>query len=775
MKILLIFTFYLISGSVRCFDVTGYSGGSVIVDSGNLWCDECSKYMDKHDPWTTIIYYKKHDQLITEGRFTLYRNNDGNLMIFIRELNTHDTGRYWIGVYWQWSIEMFLIVNKDSSCNVSKNVMVNIGEISIISCEYSQNKIYDVRFICKQGKDSIDEVIHSTDTWNKGRFSISDDRNKKVFSVNITSVTVDDVGVYLCGVRVYRYSYSNSIITAVHLHIINKVGSYKVTGYSGGQIIIKCEHPQYKTNPKYICKESDGCSERKYPGVENKWVENGDVSLYDDTRGGVLMVFFRDLNAGDAGTYRCGVNISQYTEWFTEVKLDVKDDASLVQRVYKSVYVGEEVNITCQIPEEHEVSSKHFCKEDDDHICQTVNTSEVTQMNSLSERNAARVFTVSISNLTVRDAGVYWCGTETSEEHLSFISLTTKVQLNLIMPPVFGHEGESVEIICPYDPIYKSKSKYLCKGTCSTRDRNPLTETVRDQNETKTGRLTLNDDIIASVFTVTITGLTAEDAGKYCCAMTLERDVNCLYTHLIIIRKQEMILNQYERDNISIKCKHHDEHQKFFCKGHQASVCAKDGVSLETIRDDGFSLSDETLTGVFTVNITDLRQEDSGIYWCGSDVITKVILEVKNSVSGPIIAGVCVASLLMGGLVLLLYKLRHIKTPDRSTSRDRTEMRNAQVPHVPCDYENINDIRPYFVSHSEETVQYSTMKLPTESSDPHNMIYSTVQLPSNSSDGLLYAAVRFQKHEDCLTDDTDTFSKKIYSDYASVNHLTRLN
>lgn len=103
-----------------------------------------------------------------------------------------------------------------------------------------------------------------------------------------------------------------------------------MSGYSGGQIIIKCEHPQYKTNPKYICKESDeGCSDVKYAGVENKWMENGDVSLYDDTRGGVLMVFFRDLNAGDAGTYRCGVNVSQYTDRVTQVTLDIKDGEKL--------------------------------------------------------------------------------------------------------------------------------------------------------------------------------------------------------------------------------------------------------------------------------------------------------------------------------------------------------------------------------------------------------------------------------------------------------------
>ncbi|XP_051560648.1 uncharacterized protein LOC127444992 isoform X2 [Myxocyprinus asiaticus] len=336
MKIFIIFTFYLISGSVRCFDVTGYSGGSVLVNSWKLWCNYCFNYMAKHDPWTNIINDMKHNQWSKEGRFTLYRDKYGNLMIFIKELNTTDAGRYRIGVHGRWFIEMTLNVKQDSCCGVSKRVMVNSGETANFSCEYSQDYKNDEKIIYKEGRNST-EMISST--WvKKEKFSISDDRYKNLFSVTSAAVTPDDGGVYLCGVQVYRHSYSYSVITTTaHLHIMNKVGSYRVTGYSGGQIIIKCEHPQYKTNPKYICKESDGCSERKYPGVENKWMEDGDVSLYDDTRGGVLMVFFRDLNAGDAGTYRCGVNVSQYMESFTEVTLDVKEDFSMNIIIYVCV------------------------------------------------------------------------------------------------------------------------------------------------------------------------------------------------------------------------------------------------------------------------------------------------------------------------------------------------------------------------------------------------------------------------------------------------------
>ncbi|XDV16589.1 hypothetical protein PO909_016237 [Leuciscus waleckii] len=383
MKILLIFfTFSLISGAVRCVRVTGYSGGSLLVDSGKLWFSNSAKYMAKLPEWRTIINYRTHDKWINEGRFTLFKNNKGNLMIYIRELNQHDTGGYRISVLDNWRIYMTLNVDvEEDSHNVSKRVMVNIGGTATFSCEYSQNHINDPKIIFKEGEDSIETIYN---TWNKTeRFSVSDDKHKNLFNVRITAVTPDDGGVYLCGVWIYSHSYSYSIINTVHLHIITKVGVSRATGHSGGRMMIKCEHPQYKTKPKYICKESDGCSERKNPGVQDEWMENGDVSLYDDTRAGVLMVFFRELKAADAGTYRCGVNVSHYTESFTELQLDVRDDAKFPKTKTESAHLGEEVNITCQIPQEHKV---HFCKEDDDHICQNISTSAVTEMSLSSER-----------------------------------------------------------------------------------------------------------------------------------------------------------------------------------------------------------------------------------------------------------------------------------------------------------------------------------------------------------------------------------------------------
>ncbi|RXN08086.1 polymeric immunoglobulin receptor-like protein [Labeo rohita] len=215
MKILLIFfTFYLISGAVKDIDVTGYSGGSVLVDSGKRWFSDSDKYMAKLPEWRTIINDIKHDKWINEGRFTLFRNNKENLMIYIRELNKYDSGKYLIWVNSQWSIDMTL--NVEEELNLTKYE----GNDVSIQCKHQDE---DQKSFCKAHEVSMcvkDGV--SLETIRDDRFSFSDEASTGVFTVNITDLREEDSGIYWCGA-----------------HVITKVS-----------LTIKREEPQHQTRER---------------------------------------------------------------------------------------------------------------------------------------------------------------------------------------------------------------------------------------------------------------------------------------------------------------------------------------------------------------------------------------------------------------------------------------------------------------------------------------------------------------------------------------------
>ncbi|KAL2086209.1 hypothetical protein ACEWY4_017268 [Coilia grayii] len=86
---------------------------------------------------------------------------------------------------------------------------------------------------------------------------------------------------------------------------------------------------------------------------------------------------------------------------------------------------------------------------------------------------------------------------------------------------VTGYVGGSAEIRCPYKKGYETNSKYLCRGECQISKKDIPVQTQQGETEATNGRFSLHDNSTANtnVFTATITGLTAEDSGKYWCAI----------------------------------------------------------------------------------------------------------------------------------------------------------------------------------------------------------------------------------------------------------------
>ena len=81
----------------------------------------------------------------------------------------------------------------------------------------------------------------------------------------------------------------------------------------------------------------------------------------------------------------------------------------------------------------------------------------------------------------------------------------------------------------------------------------------------------------------------------------------------------------FEGDTADVSCpypKGYEDKEKFFCRGEHRDNCQdqitvnKSGVSVVRGK---FSSTDDAVSQIFKVKIRDLREEDSGIYWCGFD------------------------------------------------------------------------------------------------------------------------------------------------------------
>uniref|UniRef100_A0A672LE81 Immunoglobulin domain-containing protein n=1 Tax=Sinocyclocheilus grahami TaxID=75366 RepID=A0A672LE81_SINGR len=75
-------------------------------------------------------------------------------------------------------------------------------------------------------------------------------------------------------------------------------------------------------------------------------------------------------------------------------------------------------------------------------------------------------------------------------------------------------------------------------------------------------------------------------------------------------------------ERVDIRCSYkagYESNSKYFCKGECIfgfrNIMVKSGSPAE---DERFSLTDNTTARVFTVSITDLRTEDTGLYWCAT-------------------------------------------------------------------------------------------------------------------------------------------------------------
>ncbi|XP_026120483.1 polymeric immunoglobulin receptor-like isoform X2 [Carassius auratus] len=682
--IIIFITLCLISGQVLCFKVIGCSGGSVMFKCMKTNKSESSdqfkgKYFCRNRDCRTGISTEIQHRWVYNERFALYDDeNRGFFSVFIRKLSREDDGKYSCGNNQEWSHDVDLVVNRNSSsCGTSVRQSAYKGQTITFSCEYDPKFETHTKVLYRVNGDPVFVLKISQSSQSSEEKFILSDNQRNHFTVTIRDISEDDDGVYLCGVERHGGDKPPSETSVTHitfikeieLNVSSQISSVQVEAYISKSVFIKCKFPEeFKENQKFIQIHSS----QEISVKQNQWIRHDKVLVYDDRSSGVLKVFISDLTEADEGTYRCGVNIVN-DHVFIKITLKISQGDHFPESSESAAVIGESVKLSCNSPEKQQ-SIKHICKENEQKICQSISSSE-KQRFEFSDSTAG-VFTASISNVSLRDAGVYWCGAETRHQHLTSVSLTNKHQLTLTMPPVIGREGDSVQIQCPYDEKHTKEKclrsgtclskvvKYLCKGKCFTKDAQMIIQS--DKGNVKNPRISVKDDTELNLFTVTMTELRAEDAGKYWCAE--ESSGSFIFTE----------------------------------------------VQLHVIRE---MISSDSESG------KDEQKAKSGFF---------IIVAVS--------VGLLLLALVIG---LILFKLKHNKhgiissTDRRQTGAHETTQEEAR-------------------SHS----------------DPEsNPLYSPVHSPTIPSDGLLYAAVSFQKHEESLSEATVRFSKEeTHCDYASVSH-----
>nr|ADV31325.1 NILT2 [Salmo salar] len=281
---------------------------------------------------------------------------------------------------------------------------------------------------------------------------------------------------------------------------------------------------------------------------------------------------------------------------------------------------------------------------------------------------------------------------------------------------VEGYEGGKAEIRCPYREEWRSHHKYLCKGDCSLYYKDKVIKTEAGENSTSRGRYSLKDIREESVFLVTITNLTLNDAGRYWCG---EETATWKPDHYVEIN---LIVSEVSPALSS------------------PPTTTTSPPTANSISPSPISMSSPSPISMSSPSSH--NRSDTSVVIIVSGILVMLLL-------------VLVVSLLVVSLLIVYRGKFNKETADSSAPRVNTDTRiNREGCHADGDSEEIKDRPLQFSSGSETTT-----------------IYSTTKLPTSPSDSLNYASVNFHQNPSCLNEARVAFSKvaTCSGDYAAVN------
>ncbi|XP_074506402.1 polymeric immunoglobulin receptor isoform X2 [Sebastes fasciatus] len=187
-------------------------------------------------------------------------------------------------------------------------------------------------------------------------------------------------------------------------------------------------------------------------------------------------------------------------------------------------------------------------------------------------------------------------------------------------------EGQSLTVPCIYEPQHASYVKYWCRGKmkafCTTLARTDETPSADPAEEKK---VSIFDDPVQLVFTVTMNNLKEDDSGWYMCGVEIEgvwHSDDVAFTYISVIHGMSVVnsrLSGEEGSSVTVECNYSEryrESEKKWCRSGDWSSCLLTG-SEGSYEDTSVAIRDDR-TRTFTITLKKLQMRDNGWYWCSA-------------------------------------------------------------------------------------------------------------------------------------------------------------
>ncbi|CAJ1053135.1 polymeric immunoglobulin receptor-like isoform X3 [Xyrichtys novacula] len=279
------------------------------------------------------------------------------------------------------------------------------GQAVNISCSYDSGYESFEKYLCRSDCGDSDVLVTTTQA-RKNRYSISDDKRKRVFTTTISDLRQTDVGKYWCGVS----RSGKDLYTEVKLEVGQGCccdGSTKLQSYEESSVSFRCPYePKDQNNLKYLCRGKQPSTCLQQALITSDHQQKGRFNLSDNKQSREFTVTIASLTLNDSGSYLCGVQRNPRLDVFTAVDLEVKEWCCVESSELRGT-VGGQVTMQCPYPPQHKNNRKFICKGDHRTSCADMMSQSRF---SLQENVSLSSFSVRITELKAEDAGTYWCG-----------------------------------------------------------------------------------------------------------------------------------------------------------------------------------------------------------------------------------------------------------------------------------------------------------------------------------------------------------------------------